>query len=137
MINLDDVMSDIHTYIMSDVDSAEGRRERDRLIGAIMLAYDESATAATERFNALVAHVRSLPLGSFGIMPPLLAARALGWGDDEDRDSTRAARLAVLVRDMDESVAAWLADPYASVEEAERIMGLWQAIRKITQSREE
>lgn len=68
-----------------------------------------------------------------GIVPPALAARSdRGWEADADRDSAMAARLAEYVRDMDASVAAWLADPSATVEEAERIMGIWQDIRKIT-----
>lgn len=67
-------------------------------------------------------------------MPAKLAARGDdGWEFDSDRDSEKAARLAGLVKDMDESVSAWLNDSAGTIEEAERIMGLWQAIRKITQ----
>lgn len=72
---------------------------------------------------------------SYGVMPGNLGARGdAGWLDDGDRDSTQAAKLAELVKDMDASVRRWLDDSSATCEEAERIMGLWQAIRKITQS---
>ena len=68
------------------------------------------------------------------VMPARLAARGgAGWEFDADRDSEKAAQLAGLVADMDRSVAAWLSDSMATYEEAERIMGLWQDIRKITQ----
>lgn len=71
------------------------------------------------------------------ILPRKLAQRGeAGWDGEEDRDSAQAAKLAELVRDMDGSVTAWLADSSASVEEAERIMGLWVDIRKITQGRD-
>jgi len=66
-------------------------------------------------------------------MPAKLAARGEeGWEFDADRDSEKAAKLADLVKDMDRSVVAWLADSMATCEEAERIMGLWLDIRKIT-----
>lgn len=71
---------------------------------------------------------------SYAVMPDRLANRGdRGWLDDGDRDSTQAAKLAELVRDMDVSVPAWLGDSMGTIEEAERIMGLWLDIRKITQ----
>lgn len=72
----------------------------------------------------------STPEGA--LMPAKLAGRVTGWGEDEDRDSEQASKLSGLVKDMDESVARWLASSDATLEEAERIMGLWQDIRKIT-----
>jgi hypothetical protein len=78
-------------------------------------------------------YAEQVPTADGGVISAALAARGdQGWEADADRDSAMAARLAEHVRDMDASVAAWLADPSATVEEAERIMGIWQGIRKIT-----
>lgn len=76
-------------------------------------------------------------LSDGAMMPAKMAAHGdHGWGTDEDRDSTQVARLAELVRDMDASVSAWLADSAATEEEAERIMGLWLDIRRIMRGAE-
>lgn len=75
------------------------------------------------------------------LMPKRLADRGeQGWdgpsGAAADRDSTQAARLAVLVKDMDAKVLAWLSDADQGIDEAEDICRTWQSIRKITQGRD-
>lgn len=72
---------------------------------------------------------------SYGVMPGNLGARGdAGWLDDGDRDSTQAAKLAELVKDMDATCAEILAREVSSGQlELRAVARRWQAIRKITQ----
>lgn len=67
-----------------------------------------------------------------GAVVPQRLNRDSGWGDDADRDSDAATKLAGLVKDMDAKVSAWLSDADQGIDEAEDICRIWQAIRKIT-----
>lgn len=142
MSDLDDLINDLWAWSLSDTDTYEADQVYYGIVYRAEKLYGESRAAALDRVGRLVTWIRSQPQYSFGIMPDKLASRESGWGDDGDRDSTQAAKLSALVRDMDASVAAWReewegfdldeGDAVLMAEEADRIMSIWQAIRVIT-----
>jgi hypothetical protein len=69
------------------------------------------------------------------LVPASLVARGeQGWDGEQDRDSTQAARLAELVKDMDRFVKRWQDGTDSDAFSAAQLSALWTAIRAITQA---
>lgn len=105
-----------HDYLAAEVQRAHGARR-----------------ATVQPLAELMAEVPMVTGPDGALLPPKVAARGdRGWdGSDTDRDSDVAARLAVLVKDMDRMCALVTALDTATPD-ARVLAEQWQAIRALT-----